>query len=305
MSRPVFTAQTPRLLFFGGKGGVGKTTLAAAVALGFARRGEKVLLLSVDPAHSLGDLLECPLDDQPRQITAQLHARELDPERARADYLERVRDNIRAFSPPELVAEAERQVALAGRHPGAAESALFEALCRVVVEETQWQRVIVDTAPTGHTLYLLALPEQMQAWTEALLLRQRESADQPGPAPAADRRWQQARQVLEERRALFSAARERLTDPRQAGFCLVLNPDRLSRRESLRARQEIDTAGVTIPAVLVNRVEQEDRGTLEDLRREYAGLPLAILERRRPAPTAIDGLETLAAELVGSPEQWG
>ncbi len=303
MSRPVFTGESPRLLFFGGKGGVGKTTLAAATALGFARRGEKVLLLSVDPAHSLGDLLECPLDDRPCRITLELYARELDPERARRDYLDRVRDNIRAFSPPELVAEAERQVELAGRHPGAAESALFEALCRVMVEETQWQRVIVDTAPTGHTLYLLALPEQMQAWTEALLLRQRESADQPGPAPAADQRWQRARQVLEERRTLFGAARERLTDRRQAGFCLVLNPDKLSRRESLRAREEIEAAGVTIPAVLVNRVEAEDRGAVEDLCREYAGLSLAVLERYRPAPAGIDGLAELAAQLVGSPDR--
>ncbi len=296
MTRSIATL--PPLLFFGGKGGVGKTTLAAATALGFARSGERVLLLSVDPAHSLGDLLEAELDDQPRRILDGLFARELDPERARQQYLERVRENIRAFSPPELVSEAERQVVLAGRHPGAAESALFEALCQVVVEQREWDRVIVDTAPTGHTLYLLALPEQMQSWTEALLLRQQESATRDGPAPAADQRWQRARHVLDKRRELFSLARKRLTDPAQAGFCLVLNTDRLSRRESARARKQIEDAGVRIPLVLINRVEPEDEPLLAELRGEYTDLPLLELQRIRPAPVGIAGLEALAARLM-------
>jgi arsenite/tail-anchored protein-transporting ATPase len=285
----------PGVIFLGGKGGTGKTTLSAALGLMFARRGEQVLVVSTDPAHSLGDLLEVELGDRPREVAPKLWARELDPERARRAYLDQVRANLREFAPIELLGEAERQVELAGRHPGVTESALFESLCRQVNESDRWDRLIFDTAPTGHTLHLLALPEQMQAWTEALLLRQ--SRRPEGPAPAADARWERARDVLQARRQLFIDTRRRLTDPAAAGFCLVLNPDRLSLAETVRARRDIEAAGVAIPGVFLNRVEEEAGKCEREAEEALSGLEICTLARQYPAPQGLSGLENLSGRL--------
>lgn len=286
----------PPIVFLGGKGGVGKTTLAAGMALGLAGAGEETLLVSTDPAHSLSDLLDRPLGNRPRQVMANLYACELDPEQARDDYLATVRENIRRFTQPEFLVEAERQVNLAGRHPGVMESALFEALCRLLDEAPAPDRIVVDTAPTGHTLHLLTLPESMRGWTDALLARQ--SSNETGQGgPAETRRWQQARDVLEARRALFERTRERLTDPDRSAFLLVVNDDRLSVREGERARATLQEAGVSIPALLVNRAERDTAAITTALQATFPNLPIHCLPALTPPPQGLDGLEPLVTHL--------
>lgn len=289
-------APLPPVVFFGGKGGVGKTTLAAATAAGFASRGEKTLLISTDPAHSLGDLLDTRLGDSPTAVAPNLWVRELDPDTARKRYLQTVKDNIRSFAAPEFRQEAERQVDLSGLHPGVMESAVFEALCRQLDDADQWDRLIVDTAPTGHTLYLLTLPESMQAWTDALI--QRQSVQPTAQAPEGAERWRKARETLEARRSLFERSRNKLQDAQQAGFVLVINDDRLSVREGVRAWETLHTAGVAIPAVLVNRAEQEADAIKERLAGQFPQRPLLILPARHPAPQGLAGLQGLAQTLA-------
>lgn len=285
----------PKVIFFGGKGGVGKTTLAAATAAGLAETGEQVLLLSTDPAHSLGDLLDAPLGDRPVELAPGLHVRELDPEQARADYLAKVKENIRRFAAPEFLREAERQVELSGQHPGVTESALFEALCRQLDEAEKWHRIIVDTAPTGHTLHLLTLPESMRAWTDALLARQ---AHLPaGTTPEGEERWQRARELLEARRALFERSRNLLRDAARAGFVLVINDDRLSVREGARARDTLRKAGVSVPAVIVNRAFIGTAARLSVLAESFPGVPLLPVAASDPAPQGLAGLAFVIAAL--------
>jgi arsenite-transporting ATPase len=174
----------------GGKGGVGKTTTAAALGVGLAERGERVLVISTDPAHSLGDLFDQRLGEEATVLLeapggGRLEGIEIDAAREVDRYLESVRDAMRAFVRPALYSEVERQVALTRESPGATEAALMERVAHLVVEGPErWDRVIFDTAPTGHTLRLLALPELMAAWTDGLL-RQRERADQAARAMRA------------------------------------------------------------------------------------------------------------------------
>jgi arsenite/tail-anchored protein-transporting ATPase len=172
------------ILFVVGKGGVGKTTVAGALGLALAERGERVLLVSTDPAHSLGDLFETPIGPTETRIwtapsrTGSLDAMELDAETETEQYLEGVRDAMRTFVRPALFSEIERQIALTRHAPGAAEAALLDRVAALMATGPEkWDRVIFDTAPTGHTLRLLALPELMAAWTDGLL-RQRERSDQ-------------------------------------------------------------------------------------------------------------------------------
>jgi len=289
---PSQATSLPKIALLGGKGGVGKTTLSAGLGLAFAERGERVLLLSTDPAHSLSDLLEQPLGDTPREVRPGLHARELDPEVARDAYLKTVRENIRRFTQPEFLQEADRQVMLAGQHPGVMESALFQALCQCLDEAEQWDRIIVDTAPTGHTLHLLSLPQSMGAWTEALLARQGEG--QGGPEAE---RWQKAREVLEARRALFERTRDRLQDPTTTAFLLVANDDRLSILEAERARETLNTAGVHIPCLLLNRSDGMDDEHRKTLQQRFPAQHLHTIPGITPPPHGLPGLEAIATQL--------
>lgn len=287
--------QGPKVIFFGGKGGVGKTTLAAATAAGFAAAGERTLLVSTDPAHSLSDLLDMSLGDVAIEVAPHLHVRELDPEQARSAYLAQVKENMRRFAAPEFLREAERQVELSGHHPGVAESALFEALCRQLDEAAQWDRIIIDTAPTGHTLHLLTLPESMRAWTDALLARQ---AQLPASvAPEGQERWQKAREILEKRRALFERSARLLRDPAQAGFMVVINDDRLSVREGARANETLLRAQVSVPGVIVNRANAETAQRLPHLANAFAGAQLFLIPWQNPAPQGLAGLQPVTAAL--------
>jgi arsenite/tail-anchored protein-transporting ATPase len=172
------------VLFVGGKGGVGKTTTAAALGMALAGRGERVLLVSTDPAHSLGDLFQRVIGADETEIwragggaPGVLAALELDAEAETERYLDGVRDAMRAFVRPALYPEIERQIALTRHTPGAAEAALMDRMAALLSEgPAHWDRVIFDTAPTGHTLRLLQLPELMAAWTDGLL-HQRERSD--------------------------------------------------------------------------------------------------------------------------------
>jgi arsenite-transporting ATPase len=136
-----------RLLFFGGKGGVGKTTLASATALTLADQRLRTLLVSTDPAHSTSDILEVDLGPEPRAVVADCWAMELDPEREADRYIADVKDRIAESVAPRLVAEVERQIDIARASPGAIEAALFERFTRILEEEgREFDRVVFDTA---------------------------------------------------------------------------------------------------------------------------------------------------------------
>ena len=162
------------VVFFGGKGGVGKTTLAATMALQAAREGLRTLLVSTDPAHSTSDVLETSLGGEAREVRPRLWALEIDPAEEADRYIEDVKARIADTTPPRLMAEVERQIDIARVTPGAEESALFDRFTRIAEEAGHaYDRLIFDTAPLGHTLRLLALPELMGAWISGLISRRR------------------------------------------------------------------------------------------------------------------------------------
>jgi arsenite/tail-anchored protein-transporting ATPase len=164
----------PRLVLFGGKGGVGKTTCAAAFALERAAEGARVLLLSTDPAHSLGDAFDEAIGDPGREVAPGLHARELDADRAfareRDRYREAVDDLFDALrGEASFDATFDRVVVqdlIDLAPPGLDE--LF-ALGVLVDELPRFDCVVVDTAPTGHALRLLELPDKALGWVHAIL----------------------------------------------------------------------------------------------------------------------------------------
>ncbi len=324
------------ILFVGGKGGVGKTTTAAALAVQMAERGERVLLVSTDPAHSLGDLFDRRIGDREVELLRDgpgaVVGLEVDPEAEVDRYLEEVKSNMRSFVRPGMFAEIERQVSLTRHAPGAAEAAMMDRVADLMHHAPErFDRVLFDTAPTGHTLRLLTLPEIMSAWTDGLL-RSRDRSDAAGAglrrllgrkaereAPSGDDlawfeqptdsdedpRSRKIREILLERRRRFTRARRALLDPETTAFVLVLIPEKLPILESLSALKVLEEHRVPVAGLVVNRVLPVESGGafleerrvqeaeyLDRIDREFDHLPCI---RVPLLPRDVEGIESLRA----------
>jgi arsenite-transporting ATPase len=158
---PAFLTGAPRHLFFTGKGGVGKTSIACATAIALADAGRRVLLVSTDPASNLDEMLQTPLSGEARAIDGvpRLFALNIDPESAAEAYRVRVLDQLDPASGTARREEVREQLSGACT----TEVAAFDEFADLLAEQdTRYDHVIFDTAPTGHTLRLLSLPA---AWT--------------------------------------------------------------------------------------------------------------------------------------------
>lgn len=292
-------AAPTRALFVTGKGGVGKTSLACALAVGLASRGRRTLLVSTDPASNLSEVLGTPLGPTPRPVPAVpgLSAMDLDPTAAAAAYREQVVGPYRGVLPATAVASIEEQLSGACT----VEIAAFDTFARLLGDPAgagDAEHVVFDTAPTGHTLRLLELPA---AWTD-FLARGTDGASCLGPLAG-----------LGGRRDLYAATRTALADPATTTVVLVTRADRAAVAEAERTRAELDALGVRRLALVVNgrfradpvtraadpvAVALEARGdaALRALPAGLAALPRAEVALR---PTQVVGLDALRGLLDG------
>lgn len=265
-----------RVLFVSGKGGVGKTTVASAIAHARARQGDRVLLVSTDPAHNLGHLWGVALGDGSTSLGPDdlpLSAIEIDPEQTVARHLDAVRTTMRRWLPERLHPAAERHLELARTAPGTHESAVLERIAEVVgADASDHDLVVLDTAPSGHTLRLMALPEQLTTWTAALLAN-RDRSERFGAALSAlggdstVDRDAELRRLLVARHRRFADLRDLVTDPRRCGFVLVTAAERLPVLETQELHRSLRDLQVDVPAVIVNRRSPAGAGDLMAARR--------------------------------------
>jgi arsenite-transporting ATPase len=296
------------LLMFGGKGGVGKTTCAAAFAIAIAKTSpsRRVLLLSADPAHSLGDALGVPLGDEPRRVRgapANLTARELDPaarfESLRQRYT-RALDALfgRLVRGTAVDATGDRQSMrdlLDLAPPG-----LDELIAIVEVSDALETGpsgappvVVLDTAPSGHALRLLEMPSLVHDWVKALMsmLLKYQPIAGIGELGAV---LLQTSQGLGRLRAL-------LADPARCAFVAVTRPAALPMAESTRLHKRLAALDISVPLVIVNAVGAGSCGAcattranqeraLASMRRTLRGRPLIIAPASVPPPHGARGL---------------
>ena len=249
-----------RFVFFGGKGGVGKTTVSCAYALKCAEAGLETLVVSTDPAHSTADVFDQPFDDEPRPVEGidGLSAMELDPDEEVAAHLQEIRRRMGDQVSPAIVNEIDRQLELAHRTPGAYEAALFDRFIEVMRESDAFDRVVFDTSPTGGTLRLLSLPDFLGDWIDRLVDKRATSIDLFEKAAIGEREARRKAaddpiiEHLRRRKERFEFAGETLRE--DAAFFLVLNPDELSIRETDRAIGQLEASGLGVAGLVVNKV---------------------------------------------------
>lgn len=221
---------TTPFLFFTGKWGVGKTSVASSLSIALAAEGKKVLLISTDPASNLQDIFGQTLKNEPTKIngTGNLYALNLDPEQAAASYKEQMVGPYRGKLPEVVLQNMEEQLSGACT----VEIAAFNEFAMLLTNETytkQFDTIVFDTAPTGHTLRLLQLPS---AWS-TFLDENTTGTSCLGPLKG-----------LEPQREVYKQAVEQLTNPAQTTLMFVTRPEANPLKEAARASEELHDIGL-------------------------------------------------------------
>jgi arsenite-transporting ATPase len=286
-----------RHLFFTGKGGVGKTSVACATAVGLADAGRRVLLVSTDPASNLDEVLGAPLGTRPTAVPGVpgLWALNLDPEAAAHAYRDRVVGPYRDLLPPAAVRSMEEQLSGACT----VEIAAFDEFARLMGEPAataEYDHVLFDTAPTGHTLRLLTLPS---AWT-GFVEQNAFGTSCLGPLAG-----------LEKQRVLYANTVQALSDPTRTTMVLVARPEPSALAEAARTSADLGALGVRNQRLVVNAVfearsddavaqalERRGRDALANMPDPLRALPRTTLPLRPAALLGLDALRNVEAPVT-------
>ena len=270
-----------RVLFFTGKGGMGKTTLACATAVALVARGRRVLIVSTDPASNLDEVLGTTLAEQPRPVAGitGLDASNIDPEAAAREYRERAVGPYRGLLPDSALASMEESLSGACTVEIAAFDT-FAALLGDPEATAGYDHVIFDTAPTGHTLRLLSLPA---AWS-GFIDTNTSGVSCLGPLAG-----------LQDQRDLYAASVRALGDPQVTTLVLVSRPERTALAEADRTRSELAGAGMRHQLLALNgtfdAVDSDDDTAVALAGRQseaLAGLPAGLAELPRVEVPLLD-----------------
>jgi len=230
-----------QFIFFSGKGGVGKTSMACTQAVRYADEGQRTLIVTTDPASNLADVFEQTIGHQitPIEHVANLWAMEIDPDRATEEYIDRAMAPIRAAFPLPMVQVMEEQMS----GPCTAEVAAFDRFTDFLDVPTSngqaFDIVIFDTAPTGHTLRLLELPAE---WSQSIDSAS-EGSGQTCIGPAA---------AIQDAKHKYERAMAIMRDPAQTTFVFVLHPEAIAIKETQRAASELGKLEIHTHQLIVN-----------------------------------------------------
>lgn len=273
-----FIDRPPRFLFFTGKGGVGKTSIACATAIQLAEAGKHVLLVSTDPASNVGQVFGITIGNHITAIHAVpgLDALEIDPQAAAQAYRDRIVGPVRGMLPDTVVKGIEEQLSGACT----TEIAAFDEFTALLIDSTltkDYAHIIFDTAPTGHTIRLLQLPG---AWS-GFLEEGKGDASCLGPLAG-----------LEKQREQYKSAVDALADGKRTRLILVARAQQATLREVAHTHEELAAIGLKQQYLVIN-------GVLPKIEAENDPLAAAIHERELAALNAIpDVLKALPLDKV-------
>ncbi|HWR01826.1 MAG TPA: arsenical pump-driving ATPase [Chlorobaculum sp.] len=274
-----FLHQPPRYLFFTGKGGVGKTSIACATALQLSEQGRRVLLVSTDPASNVGQVFGGKIGNRITSLASaspNLFALEIDPQAAAEAYRNRIVGPVRGVLPEAVVKGIEEQLSGACT----TEIAAFDEFTALLTDQAltvDYDHIVFDTAPTGHTIRLLQLPG---AWN-GFLETSKEGASCLGPLSGLDKQ-----------RSQYKGAVEALADPLLTRLVLVARAQQVTLREVDRTHEELATVGLSQQYLVIN-------GLMPSTETEHDGLAAAIHEREQSELASIpDSLQLLPCDRI-------
>lgn len=306
-----------RVLLFTGKGGVGKTSIAAATGVRAARRGARTLVLSTDPAHSLADALDVPLTGEPRTVTAGLEAQQVDARSRLETHWRQVQEYVISLLSHGGVDELEAEELSV--LPGLEEIfGLVDVRDHVVAD--RHDLLVVDCAPTAETLRLLSLPQALGWYLQRLspLARRWGSVVQPllGDRATVPAPQPHVVSAVEDLHRTLDGVRDLLVDPHLTSLRLVVNPERVVMAEARRLMGQLSLFGYNVDAAVVNRVlpdevdhpffapaRQRQAELLGELDDGFAGVPALTAPLLATEPVGVDTLAELAEAVYGEQDE--
>ena len=314
---------TTRYVLYGGKGGVGKTTCAAATAYRLARDGNETLVVSTDPAHSLSDSFGAPVSSEPTEVHDGLWAVEVDPEEAMEEYRDAFED-----VPKKLASGIGASMGLDSEEVGEGMGGLFDdamdapgsneaaAMYKFMeyMESDRWDYVVFDTAPTGHTLKLLQLPEVMDSMVGRLFRIRSQIQGVFGSVAGIfgeDEDEESEGDKLERLKGRVERVREKLVDPEQTEFRVVMVPERMAVLETERLIDRLSRFDIPVGTVVVNKVMEDvnedcefcldrwevQKENLEEAEEKFDDMKTVRLPLMREEVRGTDALEKVAERL--------
>ncbi len=254
-----------KIVFFGGKGGVGKTTCSASYAVFSAKSGLKTLLVSTDPAHSTSDIFERKIENDITTILPNLDAIEISGEKESKIYMDNVKISLKNVVSPVIVKEINKQIDAASISPGTEEAALFDKMIEIITEKNnEYDRIIFDTAPTGHTVRLLTLPELLGAWLDTLIKKRSKSvtlmsmANHHGKTDKEDIENDEVIKILKKRYEKINQAKKIMMEDKLLSFIFVINAEKLPIDETVKAINILEKYNVLVDGIVVNKILPEN-----------------------------------------------
>jgi arsenite/tail-anchored protein-transporting ATPase len=318
--RDVFERQPERrYIMFGGKGGLGKTTLSSTCAYWLARQGKRVLLFSVDPQASLSDIFQKDIFGKGAvPIIENLWAQEIDADSRIREYQDEIRQKILdMYGFDRVPEEIDSYIASASAEPAMEESAIFDAVVDIIVKG-DYDYYIYDLVPLGHALYYLSMAKVYDAWINKIT-KLREEMGQYDQVTATLRRQEKTEEdkILEELRYIkgrINTSSQILTDKQRTAFFFVLVPEQMiildtQKAAELFARFDVPISGYVvnrvlpqelrqdnIPNYLKNRIQMQER-YLADIRNSLGKQILAFVPEMERDVTGLAMIERLAVKL--------
>ena len=297
-----------RLLLFGGKGGVGKTTTSTSTAVGLADAGLKVLLVSSDPAHSTSDSLGVQLNSSPMEVEGVpgLWGLELDPEARISDHIPKLTESLGPLMGGESLDMNASEMVL----PGLDEAMAFDELLKHL-ENPDWDVIVFDTAPTGHTLRFLALPEIIEKWADKIIKMHRVTGGIRAMMFGA-KDGEKMKNELDKFRRRVLHVRRILCNPDVTRFTLVTIPEKMGVNETVRAHQALAEFNLPVSGCVINRMTPDldhefiqtrrvnEKSNIELLQSQLPDLHLHEVELKETDIHGLESLREMSNELHGS-----
>ena len=308
-------------VLYGGKGGVGKTTCAAATALQYARNGHSTLVVSTDPAHSLSDVFDAPVGSEPTRIRedVDLWAVEVDPSERIGQYRGQVSAALEELEDLGVSLDEDDvdEVIEAGIAPGTDEAAAMDLFVDYM-DDPRYDYIVFDTAPTGHTLRLLKLPDVMSSAMGKMITVRSQVSDladsvrsfMGGGDDDGDGEEPEVEVDLEELQARMERVGDALRDPECTEFRPVLIPETMAVLETERLLAELDAYDIPAGRAIVNKViedptpgcdlcQSQAESQQERIReaREKFDLPITLVPQLHGEVHGLDAVEVVADRL--------